>query len=72
MAVDHTGTRPGLAPEERAPKQQTFNIRCKNAGCDSIQAIELRVQGQRPDQRLYQCVKCKSTHGLQVGGVLDI
>ena len=70
MRVDQTGTAPGLTSEPAdAPK---INIRCKNPDCDSIVAIELKLSGQEPGHRLYQCCKCKVTRGIAVGGRIQL
>ena len=66
MPIDHAGTKPGLTPQEEAPNH--INLRCKNVGCDSITAIELPSPG--PGLRMYQCVKCKMTRGVNVGGAI--
>lgn len=74
MAVDHTGTAPGLVGEAdpRPRKAPTCAMRCKNAGCDSMEAMEMRVAGMPAHSRIYQCVKCKRTFSLQVGGAFEL
>lgn len=70
MPIDPAGITPGLTPrQEEAPK---INIRCKNPDCDSIVAIELKLSGQEPGHRLYQCCKCKVTRGVAVGGSINL
>jgi hypothetical protein len=70
MAIDPTGTRPGL--QENAPKPpEEIHIRCKSGNCDSILAIELKIAGIIGPRRMYQCVKCKRTWGVPVGGSVE-
>jgi hypothetical protein len=47
-------------------------MRCKGPGCDSIRVMELKMPGQRSDSRAYQCVKCKRTFCLEVGGGFEL
>ena len=69
MPVDPTGTAPGLIQEP--VEEPTISIRCKNGNCDSMQAVEVKLQPSSP-RRLYQCVKCKQSFGVLVGGGIDI
>lgn len=71
MPVDPTGTAPGLKPEgpEDSPK---VNIKCKNTSCTSILAIEIKIGAQSGSRRLYQCIKCKTTWGVSVGGSVEL
>ena len=67
--VDPAGTTPGLITEVEAPP--TFNMPCKNDGCDSIKATQIVIPGQ-PNQRIYKCVKCHRTWGANVGGSVNL
>jgi len=70
MPIDPAGTVPGLKEKEEAPEQ--IHFRCKNPDCDSILAIEMKVPGQSPGSRLYQCCKCKRTWNVPVGGSVEL
>jgi hypothetical protein len=63
------GTAPGL-PQQAAQQPEPVNIRCKNPNCDSIQAIPF-IMPEKPGVRLYRCVKCGSTKGVNLGGSVD-
>lgn len=69
MPIDPAGTKPGLQPEAEKPK--TVNIRCKRAGCDSIEAV-LMTPPNAQGRHLYRCAKCNMTWGIAVGGVFDM
>ena len=69
MPIDPTGTAPGLIGQKDKPAEVL--MRCKNQSCDSISAIEITPPNQG-GARLYQCVKCKRTHGVQVGGAFEL
>jgi hypothetical protein len=72
MPVDPTGTTPGLQPAEPAAQPQV-HLKCKNQHCDSILAIEVKIAGHTGGgRRLYQCVKCKLSWGIPVGGSVDL
>jgi hypothetical protein len=69
MPTDHAGTAPGLSNQE--PKQpEPVNIKCKNPGCDSILAIPFTMP-DRPGIRMYRCVQCGATKGINVGGSVE-
>lgn len=71
MPIDPAGTTPGLAaPLASAPP--TVHIRCKRNGCDSINAIEVKHPGSPSGRRLYQCVKCRTSWGVNTGGPVDL
>lgn len=69
MPIDPTGTSPQALPPEPAPIPEV-NMKCRKAGCDSITAVQMPI-GQ-PGSRLYRCVKCNHSWGLNVGGHIDI
>lgn len=66
--IDPAGTTPGLVGQ--VTEQKTVNMRCKNANCDSIEAVEVNV-GQ-PHARVYRCVKCHRSWGVNVGGSVNL
>ncbi len=70
MPTDPAGTKPGLAPEAEA-QPEPVHIRCKNPECDSILAIPFVMPG-KPGIRMYRCVKCGATKGVNVGGGIDL
>ena len=71
MPIDPAGTTPGLQQPlvEEPPK---LNLKCRNPSCDSILAIEIKFPGQLDGRRMYQCVKCKTSRSIPVGGSVDI
>ncbi len=69
MKIDHAGTTPGLVGQ--VAQQKTVNMKCKNQGCDSIEAVQVEIPGQ-PHQRVYKCVKCHRSWGANVGGSIDL
>lgn len=72
MPIDPTGTTPGLAPEP-APPQETVNIRCRRVGCDSMQAIEIKIPTpEHVGRHLYRCAKCGNMWSVSLGGHIDI
>lgn len=55
-----------------APNYEQISMKCRNGrGCDSITAEIIVIPGQEA-QRLYRCVKCKHTWGLNVGGSVNL
>lgn len=70
MPIDPAGTTPGLTPKKEEPAK--VNMRCRNANCDSIVAIEVKLEGQEGGHRMYQCCKCKQTRGVAVGGSVTL
>jgi hypothetical protein len=70
MPIDPTGTTPGVTKPNDNPDH--IHLTCKNPQCDSIVAIEVKMPGQTPGTRMYQCVKCKRTWGIAVGGGVDL
>jgi hypothetical protein len=70
MPVDPKGTAPGLAKSNEEPEQ--VHMSCKNKDCDSILAVEMKIPGQSASSRLYQCVKCKMTRSIPVGGAVNL
>jgi transposase-like protein len=69
MPIDPMGTAPGLTAKPDEPK--ILNLRCRNASCDCMQAIEVTPPGM-PGVHRYQCVKCKNTWGVNVGGTFNL
>ena len=67
--IDPAGTTPGLAGNQ-APEQKTVTMKCKNEGCSSIEAVEVNI-GQ-PHARVYRCVKCHRSWGINVGGSVNL
>jgi hypothetical protein len=68
MSANTTGTKPGLTPQAEE-KPTIFSLRCKNTGCDSMEATEIKVEGfAHVGHRVYTCVKCGYTTSLAVGG----
>ena len=70
MPIDPSGTTPGLAVQP-TEKPQEINMRCKRDGCDSITAIEVKHPGSAAGRRMYRCVKCHTTWGVNTGGAVD-
>jgi len=61
--------------DKTEPKQDVVNMRCRgsNKKCTSMQAVIIKVGGvEHAGQRMYRCVKCNHTWGLQMGGHLNI
>ena len=71
--IDPKGTKPGLTKGSQ-PEEKTVNMACRSKrNCDSIQAVIIKVGGpQHAGQRIYRCLKCNHTWGLQTGGHLNI
>jgi hypothetical protein len=70
MPIDYDGTTPGLVAKTEEPPQ--VHIKCRNETCDSILAIEIKMgQQSSGSRRLYQCVKCKATRSVPVGGSVE-
>lgn len=70
MPIDPTGTTPGVVQSKTEPEH--IHMSCKNQKCDSIVAIEMKIPGQSPGTRMYQCIQCKRTWGIPVGGAVDL
>ena len=72
MSIDHSGTAPGLVPSAKV-QDAKVNMRCKGEGCDSMEAVEIKIEGQEHSgQRVYRCVKCSRPASVQVGGHINI
>lgn len=75
MTFDPKGTAPGLASGS-APEQKVHHMKCRRDGCSSARAIEISL-GQQGDaagaahNRVYQCVECKHTWPMSVGGSVN-
>lgn len=70
-SFDPKGTAPGLTPSAGQPK--VIHLKCKNENCKSVRAIEIvtapTVEGMgATHSRLYQCVECKHSWPVTVGG----
>jgi hypothetical protein len=70
MPIDPAGTQPGLVGTVEETK--TVHIKCKNQDCDSILAVEVKIPGMSPNIRMYQCVECKRSWGINAGGGLEL
>lgn len=71
MPIDPSGTAPGLTP--KTEEVETLNMRCKrHPQCDSMLVIEMKHQGIAAGHRMYQCVKCKMSWGVAVGGSVNL
>lgn len=68
MAIDETGTKPGLP--SKAEESKPVHMRCKREGCSSILAVEIKVAGME-GRHLYRCVKCNDTQGVVTGGTFN-
>ena len=68
MPIDLKGTEPGLVSAPEKPKE--IALKCRNTACNSKRAIDVSVAGV-PGHR-YQCVVCKHTWSIYLGGSLDI
>jgi len=75
-AFDPKGTSPGLT--QSAPERpKVFQMRCRRDGCTSARAVQIQAgprddeAGVAPSQRLYQCVECKNTWAMAVGGAVS-
>lgn len=68
MPIDIKGTAPGLVNSPEKPKE--IFLKCRNANCSSKKAIDVSVPGV-PGHR-YQCVVCKHTWSINIGGSVDI
>lgn len=75
MAFDPEGTSPGLVQGTPSPK--VINFKCREEGCTSLQAVEIKSGGQEnpsagiAHNRTYQCVRCRHTFTLAVGGAVN-
>ena len=70
MPIDHSGTTPGLTAPS-TPDVPKIHMKCKRRECDSILAIEVVHPGSPAGRHLYQCVKCKTSWGVNTGGPVD-
>lgn len=71
MPIDPAGTKPGLSPTTEPPVP-TLHMKCKRPECDSNIAIEVKIPTSASGRRLYQCVKCKVSWGINTGGPVDL
>jgi curli biogenesis system outer membrane secretion channel CsgG len=73
MPADPRGLTPGLA--QPTEPSEVFNMKCRRSSCDSMQASAIKIGDGSPQQssrRMYTCVKCHHTWGLDVGGFVNI
>lgn len=70
MPIDPVGTAPGLVTGV-TPEAPKLHLRCKRPECDSILATEVHHPGMS-GRRLYQCVKCRTSWGVNTGGPIDL
>jgi hypothetical protein len=73
---DPAGNSPGLVGT-LVPSPKQHHMKCRNMDCMSLLAIEItppvnRENAGAPHHRTYQCVKCKSTWTLSVGGFVSL
>ena len=71
MPIDPTGTSPEpVAAAEEIPE---INLKCKRDGCDSMNAIELKIpgNGMTTGRHMYACKKCRHTWAVNLGGTFD-
>ena len=59
------GLAAGIKPED------TINMKCRRGECDSITAVIVRIPGQE-HLRMYRCIQCNHTWGLNVGGSVNL
>lgn len=77
MNFDPKGTTPGLTSEAK-PEPKIHHLKCRANSCDSVQAIEITSNGGQADgagvshNRLYQCIKCKHSWAIGVGGNVNL
>lgn len=72
MSFDPTGTNPGV--KSSTPEPKALSLKCVNNGCNSTQAIEITTPGTDSaanHSRLYQCLRCKHSWAVPVGGVFN-
>lgn len=65
--IDPKGIAPGLSPGAE-PQEKIIHLKCRNTGCDSMTAIEIKVPSGIHGRRIYRCTKCNHTWGVPVGG----
>lgn len=73
---DPAGTSPGLTGAS-APQPKVHHMKCREEGCPSLQAIEItppvsRENAGAPHHRTYQCLRCKNTWTMSVGGFVNL
>lgn len=70
MSVDPAGTAPGLS-NRVGLDAKTIQLKCRNPKCECIEAQEINIQGAT-GQRLYRCVKCGHSWGVNTGGSVSL
>lgn len=68
MAIDPTGTQPGLASVPDQTKK--VHVKCRREGCDSIEAT-VTVFPDQPGRQIFHCTKCHHAWGVNVGGTFQ-
>lgn len=71
MPIDPNGTSPGLAGQV-VEQPEILNMKCKRPECLSMQALEVKHPGSAAGRRLYRCVKCHTSWGVNTGGPVDL
>jgi hypothetical protein len=67
--VDKSGTKPGLGVS--TVEENIVFLRCKDKQCGGSSAIEISPKDFPKGVRMYQCVKCKKSTTVNVGGPVD-
>ncbi len=65
MPVDPKSTTPGVVPQSKP--DNVVLMKCKSETCDSMSAVVVDISSD-PHQRMYRCVKCHRSTGINVGG----
>ena len=71
MPIDPAGVTPGLAASTQ-PDARRVNMKCKRSDCDSITAIDVAHPQSLSGRHMYQCVKCRTSWGVNTGGSIDL
>jgi DNA-directed RNA polymerase subunit M/transcription elongation factor TFIIS len=76
MSFDPKGTQPGLSNDSPA-EPKILHIKCRRPECKSMRATEIGAQNQAehngvPHNRIYRCVECGNTWGVNTGGFAAI
>jgi hypothetical protein len=71
MPIDPAGTAPGLV--KAPPEEPILSLKCRSGKCESMQAVEVKIGGpEHAGIRLYRCIECGYTWGVNLGGHLAI
>jgi len=72
MAVDYAGTKPGL-PTSNVEEPKYLHMKCKKQECPSIRVLEVTPSHGFPSgSHMYQCVECKTSWAISVGGGINL